>query len=91
MASLRFRMGKRSSHAAHVKSQEKIKCWGRAVFSRLTWALMGDDSSAYEVTDDELRGNNKNFSKFNPEEQAVVVERYWTRKFNETPSAGANS
>lgn len=36
-----------------------------------------DDSAAYEVTEAELRAHAGDFSKFNPEEQAQIVEDYW--------------
>lgn len=36
-----------------------------------------DDSAAYDVTDDELRDHAGDFAKFNPEEQAQIVENFW--------------
>lgn len=36
---------------------------------------------AYKVTDDMLNKNKGNFSLFNVEQQAVIVERYWTYRW----------
>ena len=44
-----------------------------------------DDSAAYDATDDQLRMNNGDFGKFNPEEQAMIVQRYWEARFGSTP------
>ncbi|HRH17130.1 MAG TPA: hypothetical protein PLS22_06715 [Aquabacterium sp.] len=41
-----------------------------------------DDSAAYAVTDQELIDHAGDFSKFNPEEQASIVEHYWLQKFS---------
>ena len=41
-----------------------------------------DDSAAYAVTDQELLDHAGDFSKFNPEEQASIVEHYWLQKFS---------
>lgn len=46
-----------------------------------------DDGAAYAVTDEELANYNGDFSKFNPEEQASIVEHYWIQKFSGKPSA----
>lgn len=45
-----------------------------------------DDAAAYEVTNAELKANKNDFSKFNPEQQAIIVERYWVRRFGTTPA-----
>jgi phage-related protein len=44
-----------------------------------------DDSAAYAVTDQELIDNQGVLSKFNPEEQASIVEHYWIQKFSGSP------
>ena len=41
-----------------------------------------DDSKSYEVTDDALRANAGDIKKFNPEQQATIVEFFWGRKFS---------
>ncbi|EHR71133.1 hypothetical protein BurJ1DRAFT_2294 [Burkholderiales bacterium JOSHI_001] len=41
-----------------------------------------DDSKSYEVTEDALRANGGDLKKFNPEQQATIVEFYWGRKFS---------
>jgi hypothetical protein len=47
-----------------------------------------NDSAAYRVTDDMLISANGDFSRFNPEQQASIVEFYWQIKFNGAPSSG---
>jgi hypothetical protein len=42
-----------------------------------------DDSAAYEVTAAALAANGGDLSKFNPEQQATIVEFYWIRKFSD--------
>ncbi|ASJ73296.1 hypothetical protein [Granulosicoccus antarcticus] len=37
--------------------------------------------NAYRVTDQELMLKNGQFSAFNPEQQATIVDRYWSGKF----------
>ena len=37
--------------------------------------------AAYRVTDQDLKTNDGNFSAFNPEQQATIVDRYWAGKF----------
>jgi hypothetical protein len=44
-----------------------------------------DDSASYAVTDQELIDNKGDLSKFNPEEQASIVEHYWIQKFSGAP------
>lgn len=38
---------------------------------------------AYKVEDSDLKDANGDFSKFNPEQQATIVDRYWAAKFDE--------
>jgi len=39
----------------------------------------GDDSAAYAVTPEALRAAAGDFGKFNPEQQAIIVEDYWVQ------------
>jgi hypothetical protein len=41
-----------------------------------------DDSAAYRVTDAALAANGGDLKKFNPEQQATIIEFYWIRKFS---------
>jgi hypothetical protein len=61
----------------------------RALEAQLAAGLEGlfhkgkyDDAKAYEVTDDALKEHNGDFAKFNPEQQASILEFYWQRKFS---------
>lgn len=45
-----------------------------------------NDAAAYAVTDEALQKHGGNFSKFNPEQQASIVDEYWSRRFNSTPA-----
>jgi len=38
-------------------------------------------ADAYRVDNQDLISNNGNFSAFNPEQQATIVDRYWSGKF----------
>ncbi len=38
-------------------------------------------ANAYRVTDQDLKSKNGDFSAFNPEQQATIVDRYWSGKF----------
>ncbi len=42
-----------------------------------------DDSESYRVTEADLAANGGDLSKFNPEQQATIVEFYWIRKFSD--------
>ncbi len=46
-----------------------------------------DDEDAYAVTKEALRANQGDFSKFNPEQQANIVEYYWVQKFSGAPTS----
>jgi hypothetical protein len=41
-----------------------------------------DDSASYQVTADDLAANGGDLSRFNPEQQASIIEFYWIRKFS---------
>ncbi len=41
-----------------------------------------DDSASYRVTAADLAANGGDLKKFNPEQQATIVEFYWIRKFS---------
>ncbi len=42
-----------------------------------------DDSASYRVTEADLAANGGDISKFNPEQQATIIEFYWIRKFSD--------
>ena len=42
-----------------------------------------DDSASYRVTEADLAANGGDLKKFNPEQQATIVEFYWIRKFSD--------
>jgi hypothetical protein len=46
-----------------------------------------DDAAAYAVTPKDLKKHSGDFSKFNPEQQAVIVEDYWVQTLSNTPSS----
>lgn len=39
----------------------------------------------YAYTDDDLKAAAGDFNRFNPEQQASIIEDYWDRKYNHTP------
>lgn len=41
-----------------------------------------DDDEAYEVSTTDLTNNGGDLSKFNPEQQAVIVEEFWMGRFS---------
>jgi hypothetical protein len=47
-----------------------------------------EDSAAYRVTDEMLTSAGGDFTRFNPEQQASIVEDYWQLKFNGATSSG---
>jgi len=42
-----------------------------------------DDIAAYRVTEKDLAANGGDLSKFNPEQQASIIELYWVKKFSD--------
>ncbi len=42
-----------------------------------------DDSAAYSVTEADLAANVGDFTKFNPEQQAIIVEHFWLGRFSQ--------
>lgn len=46
----------------------------------------GSDAAAYRVTAQMLAAHAGDFSKFNPEQQATIVEWYWVQKFSGQPN-----
>lgn len=61
----------------------------RALEAQLAAGLEGlfhkgkyDDAKAYEVTEAMLAANGGDLRKFNPEQQASILEFYWLRKFS---------
>lgn len=40
-----------------------------------------NDSAAYTVSETDLTANGGDLSKFNPEQQAIIVEHFWIRRF----------
>jgi len=49
------------------------------------------DAAAYAVTTSDLKKHQGDFSKFNPEQQAIIVEDYWVQTFSGAPNAGLPS
>lgn len=49
-------------------------------------AQLRSGSEAYEYAEQDLIAAGGNFSKFNREQQASIIEDYWTRRFASTPA-----
>jgi hypothetical protein len=47
-----------------------------------------DDSASYRVTEADLAANGGDLKKFNPEQQATILEFYWIRKFSDWTVTG---
>jgi hypothetical protein len=50
-----------------------------------------DDSASYVVTNAALKANQGDFGKFNPEQQASIVEFFWMQQFGGTSNSGLPS
>ena len=50
-----------------------------------------DDSASYVVTNAALKANQGDFGKFNPEQQASIVEFFWMQQFGGISSSSLPS